>query len=76
MENIHVILGTHVDIDGRPAAPKAPRLELPRKWKAPLLYPFDGPKRANVEYDDLDRLNDEEFLNDNIMNFYLRFVPK
>lgn len=48
---------------------------MPSKWKSSLLFPFEGPKRANVDYVDLDRLNDEEFLNDNIMNFYLRFVP-
>jgi Ulp1 family protease len=49
-----------------------PKLELPTPWKQPLLYPFEGSKRANVDYEDLVRLSPTEFLNDNIINFYLR----
>ena len=36
------------------------------------MFPFEGPKRQIVEYEDLDRLNSEEYLNDNLINFYLR----
>ncbi|RPB03543.1 hypothetical protein L873DRAFT_1669415, partial [Choiromyces venosus 120613-1] len=39
-----------------------------------LVYPFEGPKRQVVEYEDLARLDAEEFLNDNLINFYLRYI--
>ncbi|KAG0636411.1 hypothetical protein HOY80DRAFT_891383, partial [Tuber brumale] len=39
-----------------------------------LVYPFEGPKRQVVEYEDLARLGAEEFLNDNLINFYLRLA--
>ncbi|KAF8540333.1 hypothetical protein BDD12DRAFT_700876, partial [Trichophaea hybrida] len=41
-----------------------------------LLYPFEGSKRANVDYEDLNRLSPTEFLNDNIINFYLRHIEE
>ena len=66
----------------RGKAPKKPAVntllprarELPPKWNQPLLYPFEGAKRANVDFKDLARLNPTEFLNDNIINFYLRSI--
>ncbi|KAL7275780.1 hypothetical protein RUND412_001259 [Rhizina undulata] len=54
---------------------KIRKLDLPKpKWKRPLIYPFEGPKKETVDYEDLDRLNSEEFLNDNLINFYLRYL--
>ncbi|KAI5780845.1 hypothetical protein EDC01DRAFT_667432 [Geopyxis carbonaria] len=54
-----------------------PKLDLPcPEWKTPLLYPFQGQKRANVEYGDLRRLRGTEFLNDNLINFYLRYLEE
>lgn len=51
------------------------KLELPKpRWKKSLVYPPIGPKREIVDYDDLSRLNSNQFLNDNIVNFYLRYV--
>ncbi|PUU80151.1 hypothetical protein B9Z19DRAFT_976136 [Tuber borchii] len=56
-------------------SPKVRKLELPKpKWLSSLLYPFEGPKRQVVEYEDLARLGAEEFLNDNLINFYLRYI--
>ena len=56
-------------------SPKVRKLELPKpKWLSSLLYPFEGPKRQVVEYEDLARLGAEEFLNDNLINFYLRLA--
>ncbi|KAI9781020.1 MAG: hypothetical protein M1835_004376 [Candelina submexicana] len=40
----------------------------------PLIYPAQGPKRATVEFHDLERLDDGQFLNDNLVSFYLRFL--
>jgi len=48
-------------------------LQLPeRPWSRPLIYPPSGLGRTPVEYDDLHRLNPEEWLNDNIINFYMK----
>ncbi|RPB26955.1 cysteine proteinase [Terfezia boudieri ATCC MYA-4762] len=38
----------------------------------PLVWPSSGKKRVTVDYQDLERLEEEQFLNDNIINFYLR----
>jgi hypothetical protein len=43
-------------------------------WKSPLTYPQNGKKRATVNFDDLLRLDDDEFLNDNIIAFFLRYL--
>ncbi|RPA76861.1 hypothetical protein BJ508DRAFT_197989, partial [Ascobolus immersus RN42] len=39
-----------------------------------LVFPPTGRDRAIVEYDDLTRLNQGEFLNDNLINFYLKLT--
>jgi hypothetical protein len=43
-------------------------------WDRPLLYPPQGPKRVSVDFQDLKRLRDGEFLNDNLIGFYLRYL--
>lgn len=40
----------------------------------PLVYPKVGKKRAEVEAYDLSRLRDGEFLNDNLIGLYVRFL--
>lgn len=40
----------------------------------PLVYPKTGKKKAEVEKQDLERLHDSEFLNDNLIGFYVRFL--
>jgi len=56
-------------------SPKLRKLELPKpRWLSSLVYPFEGPKKQVVEYEDLARLGAEEFLNDNLINFYLRLA--
>ncbi|KAJ5318009.1 hypothetical protein N7508_002517 [Penicillium antarcticum] len=44
------------------------------KWKKPLIYPRNGKKKAEVNLDDRDRLRPDEFLNDNLIAFYMRFI--
>ncbi|KAL6722183.1 hypothetical protein ACLMJK_001290 [Lecanora helva] len=43
-------------------------------WKKPLIYPKVGRKKVTVEFSDLERLDEGEFLNDNLLSFYLRFL--
>ena len=44
------------------------------EWKRPLVFPKNGKRKTTVEYSDLDRLVEGEFLNDNLIGFYLRFL--
>ncbi|KAL8828943.1 MAG: hypothetical protein Q9170_006384 [Blastenia crenularia] len=47
---------------------------LGNRWIKPLVYPKEGKKRTTVEWDDLERLDEGEFLNDNLIAFYLRYL--
>lgn len=48
--------------------------KLGQPWNSPLSYPSNGKKRATVYFDDLSRLDEDEFLNDNIIAFFLRYL--
>lgn len=43
-------------------------------WAKPLVFPQAGKRKATVEFGDLQRLDEGEFLNDNLMGFYLRYL--
>ena len=43
-------------------------------WKKPLVYPREGKKKATVDQGDLERLDEGQFLNDNLVGFYLRYL--
>lgn len=43
-------------------------------WKASLTYPQDGPKKTIVDQQDIQRLDEGEYLNDNLICFYLRWL--
>lgn len=43
-------------------------------WKKPLVFPRIGKKRETVDFQDLVRLDEDEFLNDNLIGFYLRYL--
>ena len=45
-------------------------------WKKPLIYPKIGKKKTTVEWSDLERLDEGEFLNDNLISFYLRYLEQ
>lgn len=49
---------------------------LGEKWAYPLIYPKTGMRRATIDYEDLYRLKDGEFLNDNVITFYLRYLEE
>ncbi|CAG9999686.1 unnamed protein product [Clonostachys byssicola] len=43
-------------------------------WTKSLVYPPTGKNRTTVDADDIPRLDEGEFLNDNIITFYLRYL--
>lgn len=45
-----------------------------KNWEKPLVYPKVGKKKEEVSVDDRDRLRENEFLNDNLIAFYIRFL--
>ena len=47
---------------------------LGSRWKKPLVYPRDGKKKTTVDWTDLERLDEGQFLNDNLIGFYLRYL--
>lgn len=47
---------------------------LGKPWTKPLIYPKDGRKKTTVEFSDLERLDEGEFLNDNLIGMYLRYL--
>ena len=50
--------------------------DLGPQWSKPLMYPKSGKKRTTVEWQDLERLDDGQFLNDNLIAFYLRYLER
>ena len=48
--------------------------DLGETWKKPMTYPKIGKKKTTVEFTDIERLDEGEYLNDNLLSFYLRFL--
>ncbi|KAH6892269.1 hypothetical protein B0T10DRAFT_457979 [Thelonectria olida] len=48
--------------------------EWDKDWRMRLEFPANGRKRESVEREDVARLDEGEFLNDNLINFYLRYL--
>jgi sentrin-specific protease 7 len=48
--------------------------EWEKDWKQTLVYPTTGRNRTSVEFDDISRLDNGEFVNDNVLSFYIRYV--
>lgn len=59
-------------IDDEPDS--SPKSDSGDRWSKPLVYPPVGKKKAEVNIYDLERLRDGEFLNDNLIGFYARFL--
>ncbi|MCJ1228375.1 hypothetical protein MMC12_005036 [Toensbergia leucococca] len=62
----------------RDETPQMPRYSLTHglgpTWLKPLMYPKIGKKKTTVEWSDLERLDEGQFLNDNLIGFYLRWL--
>lgn len=48
--------------------------DMGKRWVKPLVYPKEGKRRTTVEWSDIERLDEGEFLNDNLVAFYLRYL--
>ncbi|KAI4180106.1 MAG: hypothetical protein LQ346_007062 [Caloplaca aetnensis] len=48
--------------------------DMGKPWVRPVVYPKEGKKRTTVEWSDLERLDEGQFLNDNLVAFYLRYL--
>lgn len=59
-------------IDDEPDS--SPKSNPGDRWSKALVYPPVGKKKAEVNSHDLERLRDGEFLNDNLIGFYARFL--
>ena len=57
-----------------PDLPPRSRMEKGKPWRHPLVYPPEGKRKATVIFEDLDRLDDDQFLNDNLIDFYLKYL--
>ncbi|KAI8630140.1 hypothetical protein F5Y19DRAFT_55132 [Xylariaceae sp. FL1651] len=47
-----------------------------KHWRNSLVFPATGKNRAIVDKDDIQRLDEGQFLNDNIIIFYLRYLQQ
>ncbi|CZT11333.1 uncharacterized protein RCO7_11602 [Rhynchosporium graminicola] len=76
-----------VEMEPAPRQPSSQRSSSPLRWteanqnwaqtwKGPIIYPRQREKksRTQVEKDDVERLDDGQYLNDNLINFYLRWL--
>ncbi|KAI1763015.1 cysteine proteinase [Hypoxylon sp. FL1150] len=45
-----------------------------KQWRNSLVFPPRGKSRATVDKEDISRLDEGEFLNDNLITFYLRYL--
>jgi sentrin-specific protease 7 len=45
-------------------------------WKSSVVYPPGGKKAATVDKQDIERLDEGQFLNDNLIFFYLRWLEE
>ncbi|QIX01781.1 hypothetical protein AMS68_007298 [Peltaster fructicola] len=48
----------------------------PAPWSQAVVYPSEGVRRVTVEFQDLERLDEGEFLNDTLISFGLRRVEE
>ena len=66
------------DTDMVEELPERPRYSkvhgLGKEWKRPLTFPKEGKRRATVEFSDLPKLDEDQCLNDNLIEFYLRYL--
>lgn len=60
----------------RPKAPKWTEVNKPKPWSSSIIYPSQGAKRSTVDFEDLEKLDEDEFLNDNVVGFAIRYIEE
>jgi Ulp1 family protease len=73
--------GFHLSQRGRSPSPvrwTGTNKEWQKRWlgTGPLSYPHDSKKKAVVDMIDIERLDEGEWLNDNLISFYLRYLEE
>ncbi|KAI5289446.1 hypothetical protein KEM52_000791 [Ascosphaera acerosa] len=53
---------------------QSPIIDAPPDWSRPLVFPRTGKKRAEVEAQDMTRLRKDDFLNDNLIGLFTRYL--
>ncbi|KAI1621990.1 hypothetical protein EDD37DRAFT_502697 [Exophiala viscosa] len=64
----------HILTESRPKPKLSEREVLGDPWKNDLAYPVSDKKVAIVPFEDLRRLNDDEYLNDNLISFFVQYL--
>lgn len=59
-----------------PSQTKVPARRQGTPWKVPLTYPLTGKGKETVTWDDLERLEDDQFLNDTLVSLFLKYLQK
>lgn len=59
-----------------PEPPKWTEIHKPEPWHQSILYPTQGARRVTVDFQDLERLDEGEFLNDNVVGYALRRIEE
>ncbi|KAJ5836969.1 Peptidase C48 SUMO/Sentrin/Ubl1 [Penicillium robsamsonii] len=73
-------VGNKPDVSNGDIASETSSNSLPRddsfrhNWEKPLVYPRNGKKKAEVTLNDRERLLRDDFLNDNLIALYMRFL--
>lgn len=52
------------------------KIHNPKRWPHAVFYPAQGLRRVTVDFDDLARLDEGEFLNDSVVSFALRQIEE
>ncbi|KPI42000.1 Eukaryotic translation initiation factor 4E type 2 [Cyphellophora attinorum] len=58
----------------RPVIKFSETVGLGAPWKKALIYPPEAKKQVEVDFGSLKRFDDDEFLNDTLINFFLRYL--
>ena len=58
------------------ALPRWTQIHKPARWPHSVVYPSTGARRVTVDFQDLERLDEGEFLNDNVISFALRQIEE
>jgi hypothetical protein len=59
-----------------PAPPRWTEMNELEPWHQPVMYPPTGARRTAVDFQDIERLDEGEFLNDNLVGYALRRIEE